>query len=401
MTQTEEGLREDSGFLVSDFYAHTFLSHAAAISYEDCFSDNADEWMGRLADFGLDPPRVKVTVAYTDGEQITFSVGNRTTGTGAAYYYMAAEGYPGLYAIPAGTAEDWQTGRDALHPVQQPDFQASRIDGISMTDASGEVRAWQLTGQITDEDASDTWVVTSPVSYPADGTAMISMVNAVSNIHMGTYVGEAETVLAQLGFSEPETRLHVHMAYGVGTVSEGEAVSTKVFPEESIELLVWGNKNENVMYVQYGPSVYLTSALTLGPVVRKNVFDTISRYPVVVGISALKRLTMKDLSTGEETVYELVRTEGKDEPLCLENGAEIPYSTFESRYLQMELCTVSGRIDGTFTETEAHTYYSFETVDGRTHEIWLYPYDKLHDAVRLDDYPVLFYLIHDGLGMVP
>ena len=43
--------------------------------------------------------------------------------------------------------------------------------------------------------------------------------------------------------------------------------------------------------------------------------------------------------------------------------------------------------------------YTFEAVDGKKHSIRLYAYDSMHDALQVDEYPILFYLIQGGLGM--
>ena len=65
----------------------------------------------------------------------------------------------------------------------------------------------------------------------------------------------------------------------------------------------------------------------------------------------------------------------------------------------MVLCTVSGELPEDYEAGALKKVYTFEAAGGKVHSIRLYAYDSMHDALQVDDYPMLFYLIQGGLGM--
>ncbi len=401
--QTSAGnLTEKDGFDIEPALARNFLSAAAVIGYEDIFTEDPADYSDRLEEFGLAEPASTVTVTYTDGEQVVMHIGNRSTETEAAYYYMTVDGRKPLYALSVSAAEEWKLPKSSLHPVQQPNLQTARMDHLVMR--SGDWTAeWVLEAEITDENASDAWVLRSPVHYPADGTEMTSFLRNIGSIRLGSYVGPAmEERLAEYGLDRPEMILEMHMAEGMAAVTgEDGTVSTTLLKAETVVLIIGSLKSEYVRYVRYGNDVYLVSELTLGPVISKKPMDTVSRYPVLVAAESLTRLTIEDCLTGESTTYRMQRESSGDEEVtrCFENGQEIPFETFEARYLQMVLCTVSGELPEDYEAGALKKVYTFEAAGGKVHSIRLYAYDSMHDALQVDDYPMLFYLIQGGLGM--
>ena len=332
--QTSAGnLTEKDGFDIEPALARNFLSAAAVIGYEDIFTEDPADYSDRLEEFGLAEPASTVTVTYTDGEQVVMHIGNRSTETEAAYYYMTVDGRKPLYALSVSAAEEWKLPKSSLHPVQQPNLQTARMDQLVMR--SGDWTAeWVLEAEITDENASDAWVLRSPVHYPADGTEMTSFLRNIGSIRLGSYVGPAmEERLAEYGLDRPEMILEMHMAEGMAAVTgEDGTVSTTLLKAETVVLIIGSLKSEYVRYVRYGNDVYLVSELTLGPVISKKPMDTVSRYPVLVAAESLTRLTIEDCLTGESTTYRMQRESSGDEEVtrCFENGQEIPFETFEA-----------------------------------------------------------------------
>ena len=404
VTQTEEGvLVEDGGFTVAENRAKRILEEAAVIEYEDVFTEDRAEYADRLDEFGLDPAGLEVRVRYADGVSLTFFIGDECVGTG--YRYMTTDRADGLYALAGSVADEWNTGIDSLRAVEQPVLHPARMDRIIFTsdDAQVKDRAWELTGSISDSNAADTWVLTEPWAYPADGTAMRSFLSNIGNIRMGTYVGEADGEnLAFYGFDRKLT-MFFHMAQGFGTQTVDGAVRTVVYPETETVLTVSLTDSGQVKYVAYAGSIYRCSSLTLSPVMNIQPADMLSRYPVLVASTDLERLSIE--KDGSRVVYEIHREPAEDpesgETLtCFENGVEIPFETFQARYAQMELCTVTGQLPDDFRpEGEPYATYTFESIYGRVHTIRLYAWDALHDAVQVDAYSPVFYLIRDGLGM--
>ena len=117
--------------------------------------------------------------------------------------------------------------------------------------ADGETAEWMLEEEITSATASDAWVLSSPVRYPADGTEMTTFLGQIGNLRLGSYVGEAtEENLEAFGFTPPSMEMIFHMAEGMTAVTGDDgAVTTQVLPEETVHLALGDNKNEYVRYV--------------------------------------------------------------------------------------------------------------------------------------------------------
>lgn len=403
--QTSSGiLTEKEGFELDASIARTFLQQAAVIGYEDIFTSRSEDYADRLEEFGLDKPSSNVTIRYRDGSSITLRIGDRSTQTEAAYYYMTVDGHEPLYAISVSTAEDWKLSRNSLYTIEQPVLQTARMDHLILEE--GEWKAeWKLAAEVTDANASDAWVLLAPVHYPADGNQMTAFLKNIGNLRLGAYEGEAtQEHLAQYGLLEPEMTLTLHMAEGKAAVTGADgAVSTQTLDEETVVLTVGRKKNDLVRYVRYKNAVYLVSTLTLGPVMEKDPMETVTRYPVLVAAEYLHRLTIEDCTDGQKTEYllehELQEDTEQSVIRCYENGREIPFETFEAQYLQMVVCSVSGELPKDYEPGELRKVYTFEAMGGKTHTIRLYAFDGLHDAVQVDEYPILFYLIEGGLGM--
>ena len=206
--QTEPGvLQEDAGFLMDSRLALSYLEAASSMEAEDTVSDTLDVAESGAEEYGLDHPSVTVHVEYTDGSSIGFSVGDHSPDADEGWYYMSVEGMKGLYALDTGSVDLWTRSRDALAVVIQPEIYSSRIDHIVL-ERGDQVSEWKLEGNIMSDNASDRWRITRPFSYAADGTLMRSFLEALGELRMGTYVGEAtEENLKAYGLDTPYARL--------------------------------------------------------------------------------------------------------------------------------------------------------------------------------------------------
>ncbi len=406
--QKEEGmLTEDGGFPLDASMAARYLLAAADIQAENVLARDLKEVTEDLSEFGLDKPEVTVTVRYRDGRTARFFIGSHAPEADQGWYYMRFEGRDELFALDAGTAEEWMMSRSTLHSVEQPRMQASRMDHILLQWKDREAE-WKLDGSITDEDASDHWLMIRPDVYPADGTEMSRYLSIMESVRMGIYIGEASgEKLKEYGLDQPRLIMRIHMAEGMTGYTDGEgAVRTEVLPEEEVEIRV-GNMREGsdfLVYVQYHRQIALCSTLTLGPLIQMEPDATLSRYVVSIPSESVRKLTWT--GRGETRVYEIleeVSTDGEGnmvtEKKCLFNGTSVPFESFQALYAPLEKATVSGRIPESLRWTaQWHTEIVLESDTGRKQRIRLFDCDGLHDAVQIDDYGVLFYMVRGGLG---
>lgn len=414
--QSSEGvltLEDDPDYAVSAAKAAALLNAARRISYQAVLAEDPAEYAGRLADFGLEDPRIKLDVIYADGSRWVVCIGDQFTLDDGMAYYMLVEGDDRLFALDKGSAEELMVERALLHPVTQPTLHKARFDRITLADGQGKVLAeWALQGAIGGN-ALDRWMLTAPVQYPADGEAMDALQDNLLNLRLGAYVGAATPEkLAECGFDQPRLVLTVHQAAGsIGTTGADGVYAVTDWPEDTFTLMVGGAKSDVVDYVRVGEEIYLTSHFTLEVFLNMEPASTLSRYIVPVALGNLKRLTIR---TAEgEAAYEIIRTEQVAENndlvtdsqghvlydvTCTLNGAEIGYAAFESAYNELLKATVSGRLPKGWTAVEVpHTTYIFEAVTGECYTLELTRFDAMHDAVLLDGHG-LFYLIRDGLA---
>ena len=387
------------------------LENAAILIAEDVLTDDPNDYLGHLADYGLENPRYEARIIYTDGSIIHLRVGDK--GPDGVWRYMLVDGDDRLFAFSNGSVEGLFVNRDTLYKVSQPDLHKARIDRITLTEGDRVVE-WTLDASITDADAIDRWRITAPFIYPADSTAMQNLLSSAANLHLSAYVAPATSENRALyGFDAPRLTIELHQAAGTIAVTglDGIAQATD-YPESTITFVIGGEKSDMIDYVLCGDSIYLSSHFTMGVFMDYDVHATMSRYPVMTALGNLAALTIREGDAVTE--YALARTEqvaANNELITDENGhpvytvtvtrngASLDYAAFESAYNALALVTVSGTLPaGEEITTAPHTEYAFTDVNGTVHTVALATFDALHDAVIVDGHPA-FYLIKGGFRL--
>jgi len=415
-TQTTEGaltLEDDPGYEVSTSMAQRLLDAASSVSYQEILTEDPAEYADRLADFGLDAPRLVAEITYEDGSAWVLRVGNTLSLQEDNAYYMTVDGDDRLFSLDKGTAEDMMVEKALLHPVTQPTLHKARFDRITFADGGGNTLAeWTLRGEIGGN-AQDRWVLTAPAAYPADGESMSNLLENLENLRLGAYVGEATPEnLAAFGFEEPRFVITIHQAAGsIGTTGVDGVYSVTDWPEDTFTMTIGGAKSDMVDYVLVGESIYITSHFTLEVFMDMDAASTLSRYTVPVALGNLRAMTIR--TAAGEAVYTVTRTEQVAENndlvtdsqgnvlydlTCDVNGTPLPYAAFESAYNELLKVTVSGTLPKGWQASEApHATYIFEAVTGERYTLELVKFDAMHDALLLDG-NALFYLIKDGMA---
>ena len=295
--------------------------------------------------------------------------------------------------------------------MTQPVIHKARIDSISFT-TGDQTLTWQLDGAITDADAEDRWMLTSPALYPAEGETITNLRTNLANLRLGSYVCQAtDEALTAYGFDNPRFVMTIHMAAGtIGLTDDDGAYTPTDFPESTVTLTVGAAKSDLVDYVLYEGTICTISHFSMQTFMETTAADTVTRYPVRTTISNLSTLTVR--KDGTEVVWQVTRTadtdqegnilyddDGNVQQTCTvtRNGESFSWDVFEAAYQSLLIATVSGELPSGWTQTEpSHTEFIFDTVTGTRHTIALTPFDALHDAVLCDG-GALFYLIQGGL----
>jgi len=118
-----------------------------------------------------------------------------------SWQYAQLDGDTRLLSVSRGLAEECYVTRGSLHSVEQLTIHADRLDEITLLNAEGEItQQWRLNGAITNADAQDRWMLTTPVSYPADGTAMNTLRKSAANIRPAVNAAIVQHIIHQIAF---------------------------------------------------------------------------------------------------------------------------------------------------------------------------------------------------------
>ena len=405
-------LQEEGGteaWTVDETIGDAIQDAAVNLTYEDVFTENREDWAGNEADFGLADPLVTAVIRFTDGTGVTARIGESADPDGNAAYYLTADGDDRLYAVSAGTVEDLNIEKPLLRPVAQLEVHSALLDRITVKNGDGSIRTeWSLQGEITDRDAAENWLVTSPFTYPADYEAMKNLRESAADLRLGTWIGSAEEGGAY-GLDHPSAVIELHMAAGsTGTVSDNGVYDVSDWEERTLVLTLGNARSEMTDYVRFGEEIFTINHFTVSAFTETHALATAARYAVATPLNSLESAEI-ETADGKTVRYALIRpddeTAGSGEEAvrenrCLRNGEEISYDAFAAAWERLLTVTVSGELPEHYRVQEAHTKYTFRTVSGGTHTVELSDYDGMHDAVTMDGH-TLFYLIKNGMTELP
>lgn len=399
-------LQGDDGFMLSQTMTSLIQEGARTLTCESILSENPSEYAEHLADFGLDTPSRIASITFRDGRVITVRIGDRAPHTNA-WYYMTIDGDDRLYALSTGMVNALSLSRESLREVTQPVIHKTRIDRITLTDASGTpVAQWALQGSIEASDALDRWQITQPYVYPASAQSISALLQNAANLRLGAYVAPATAEnLTSYGFDEPRMTIDIHMAEGtIGTTNAEGVFTTEDWPESAVTLVIGGARSDLVDYVLFGDSIYVSSHFTVGVFLNADVRSSMNRYPVLTALGNLSSLLI--MQDGQSTEYVITRTE-RVEPnnelatdeygsiiydftiTC--NGSPVSYTAFEAAYEQLITVSVSGLLsESDVWDPIPHTTMTFTDTDGTVHTVSLHDCGLLHDAVSVNGHTVFY-----------
>lgn len=152
-------------------------------------------------------------------------------------------------------------------------------------------------------------MLTTPVSYPADGTAMNTLRKSAANIRLGEYIADATAEsIARYGLDTPRLVIRLHQAAGtIGAVGTTGSYATTDYPEATITLVIGEQESDLVDYVLYNGGIYRCSTLLLRGVMNADWQETITRYPVLTALGNLASLS-RETADGVDT-WVITRTE--------------------------------------------------------------------------------------------
>jgi hypothetical protein len=115
---------------IDQLMVETALSYIAYVYASDIVAGSVDD----LAGFGLDAPRLAVTVNTAGGERYTYRFGGATSDKTA--YYLMMEGDPRLYLFPAVNYDQVEAGVNAFRDLAL-DIDAANLTAVSFNRNDG------------------------------------------------------------------------------------------------------------------------------------------------------------------------------------------------------------------------------------------------------------------------
>lgn len=386
-------LPEDGDFTVRDTLAETILLNVCHIYIEDTIL-NTQETVVDLEHFGLSPARCTAAIQYQDGTVHTLHIGDQMQ-LGIPYRYFMWDDDPNLYAVSNDTYEAFSYTLSALRSVEQPVWDSTLWDRVSITGEN--VR--------TLEETDAGWVLTQPYAYPLSADAVSNYLSSVENIRFAEFVGYSDKLdLSLYDLDSPRLTLTLHQT--PTTVSflndAGEETSSLLLPEEEIVLHIGSDVDEYYFYAEYLGTVYTATRFQLGFLFDQDLSFLLDSTPLDVPITALQTLTVED-ETGH-AAYSIHLTEQLTQTGELktdELGNQLfdvsvqrsqtafDTATFLNWYAELQKLELNAKAADQFTPSSYDRQLTFETAEC-TRTVAFSRYDALHTAVTVDG-TTLFY----------
>lgn len=241
----------DNAFPLSSEKAADLASKAASVKAVKVVSDTMEE----PSKYGLNTPKIKITVTIDGGEQTVYSIGNYNDASG--YYYLSYSGSAALYYVDSSLYTAFSVN---LSDLIEYEF----IEEINTTDVKHiKIKNGEKTLSVTYHPNSKNAYSIDGSDAVCDDSAITNMINSFINI---TWLScekynVTETELKTFGLDSPTAEFTIDYQY------EKEAESASGDPTEvsGSDTLLIGKQNGNNKYyamIKGGHHVYTVSEET-------------------------------------------------------------------------------------------------------------------------------------------
>ena len=393
--QGETLLLEENGQLldINDSLCADLLEAATTIAVEDVVTRDGSEVAEHLPDMGLEPPRITVTVRYTDGREDILSIGDGVPHTTYSYYRFSGD--PGIYMCDAGIAEIFGFTARQLLPVTQPQLVGSLVDRLTIVGAAGEL---EITLSM-DASGSTTGQLVSPVAYPVAADAAAALMTSMENFRLGTRMGDAAALSAEYGFDQPLCTVDIHQKEGMFTrVNDAGELVVETMPAQQLRF-VFGRAEGDYFYTcAYEGEAYLVSRFLVEPLVAAAPEKLFTSHPADLGgwptciqveteqgtLTVEISQTLRLLENGEpetnedgEWIYDTTATL---------DGQPLPAEQAETLVSRLRALSFSGDVPQGWSPGDAQPRWRMRLTapDGTIRTLTAYRLDAFSDAVAVD-----------------
>jgi hypothetical protein len=159
-----------------------------------------------LAQYGLDKPRLRVTLRFSGRDPIVLSVG-KPTGTKDGEYtlsYAKLDGEPSIYAVRDGLLEDYAQDPEALRLKRFARVDSNDVVNLEATFTPTDPDDQDLAGTATVKESAEKWQWDDGV--PVAGSTPRRLATRAAGVSSESFVAEKGED-AEYGFDKPLARL--------------------------------------------------------------------------------------------------------------------------------------------------------------------------------------------------
>lgn len=375
--------------------AEDYFNRAVYIEGETVYDSLAECGLPEK-DFGLDEPRLRLIIGYTDGSERELRVGSAVPGENEdIVYYCAVSGDSALYTVTGGQIDLYFHDVYYLTDFRQPQLDASLLDRITVTGAVNLDISYTENG----------WLMEVPCAYPVSRTRSDSLLQKIGNMAFEAFLGSADTLdLAAYGLNEPCLTVRLLQAPTVltGETTQGEQVSFDL-PALEYTLLIGNDTGRSGVYLIYDGNVYRASNFLLGFWKELDPLSFAERNPVSFQIYELKRLTLDLPGNSCSFEIEMVEAVTDNNEIATDESGNILYDAqilhrqtvidtqaFLTQYVRLSEIAMTGRLERDYRPDGLPAASLTLETAAQTRKIDFYPYDPLHTAVSVNG-TALFY----------
>lgn len=343
-----------------------------------------------LSDFSLDPPLLRVTVGYRDGQKTSLRIGAATPDDIPRRYCML-EGDGRIFSVLSEDAEPFLRGKETLRAFTQPSLRADLLDRVTVTGDKTFDMHYTPSG----------WIMDAPFCYPLNALRVNALLANIESMGFDAYLGTAEEADAPaLGLDEPALRVTLLQGASVvtGEDENGETVSVDV-PPMLYELSIGRNDGDSALYVLWQGGVYRASRFVLGFWQEIDVDRMLLREPVNFLVNDLNRLSFT--AGGKTAVYavEMVESITQNNRIATDEYGRVLYDAeirregetapmdaeaFLSWYQRLAAVKAAGTVPEDYMPNGRETCRVVIENDALERVISFTPYDDLHSAMAVD-----------------
>ncbi len=256
---------------IDQSHAQDIADAATQIVVQDTVAQDAQEVSEHLADMGLDPPQIVVSITYEDGGEATLELGYEVPLTPYVYYRWSGD--PGVYMCDSGILDAFSLTEARLLPVVQPSLQSTLVETLTLEKPQETVTVSYP------ENAPAR--LTSPVSYPADVETANALLTALANFRLGTVLDDPQE---DYGFDEPLAVVTVSQRSGsVSVVNADGGFSAQEVEAQTLRFVIGRAQGDFYYTCLYEDRGYLVSRFLIQSLVNATSDSLLSRNPADLG----------------------------------------------------------------------------------------------------------------------